>query len=201
MPKLYVENLGQDFETKDTLKGLFMPYGTIIDAKLLKDKTGKSFGFGTVTFSSTSMAHKAWRALNGLKVGSGQRIAVWKDRLRCENALTMILIIACTTVSLDFLSFSESSKECYVCFESLTDDKTFDMGCDHRMCAFCARKYFVELISECQTERCKCPHPSCDRSMADKRLIDYFVDVFNKRGKLVDNVIRKSDNSDTPVSH
>ena len=62
------------------LKGLFIPYGTVIDGQLLKDKKGNFHGFGTVSFESTSMAHKAYEALNGLKLGSGQRMVVWKDQ-------------------------------------------------------------------------------------------------------------------------
>ena len=81
-----VNNLSQDFVTKDILKGLFItfgtPFGDITDAQLMKDKKGNFHGFGTVSFESTSIAHKACEALNGHYLGSGQRLTVWKDQYR-----------------------------------------------------------------------------------------------------------------------
>ena len=87
------------------------------------------------------------------------------------------------TISDDNLLFSAILNECHICFDSLSDHRMIDLGCEHRICAICARKFFVEHVSQSQTDRCKCPEPSCEQRL-DKELIEYFVEFFNKFGKI-----------------
>lgn len=63
--KLFVGNLSWG-ATLDELKALFSEYGEIEDAVIITDKfSGRSKGFGFVTFSDDSAADAAVDALNG----------------------------------------------------------------------------------------------------------------------------------------
>lgn len=60
--KLYVGNLSYG-STGDDLNQLFNQYGTITEAKVISDKyTGRSKGFGFVTFDNDDAAQKALAA-------------------------------------------------------------------------------------------------------------------------------------------
>ena len=99
-----------------------------------------------------------------------------------------------------FFTVSGTLDDCCLCFDELTDDKTIDLGCEHKMCKTCARKYFVEHVSELRTERCKCPDRGCDR-MADGELIKFFVDIYNDHGKEIVGKVEKPEKPDRPVRY
>ena len=67
--KLFVGNLPYKFREND-LAELFRAYGSVIGAKVVEDRaTGKSKGFGFVTFASAAGADDAMSALrDGLAV-------------------------------------------------------------------------------------------------------------------------------------
>lgn len=57
--KLYVGNLSYN-TTNDDLTQLFSPYGTVIEAKVISDRySGRSKGFGFVTFETDEAAQSA----------------------------------------------------------------------------------------------------------------------------------------------
>lgn len=66
--KLFVGNLS--FATDDAkLSEMFSEFGTVTDAKVITDKfSGRSKGFGFVTFSADEEAAAAAEALNGKEV-------------------------------------------------------------------------------------------------------------------------------------
>ena len=73
--KLYVGNLSWGVGT-DELRKLFTEYGTISDAIVLEDReTGRSRGFGFVTFETGEQAKAAMEALDGADV-DGRNIKV-----------------------------------------------------------------------------------------------------------------------------
>lgn len=73
--KIYVGNL--PFSTGyEELKSLFEPYGEITDAIVMADKfSGRSKGFGFVTFANKEDAEKAISEMDGKEVG-GRNIKV-----------------------------------------------------------------------------------------------------------------------------
>ena len=63
--KLFVGNLPYSANSDD-LRQLFAQFGSIVDAVVLMDKfSGRSRGFGFVTFENASQANAAVQALNG----------------------------------------------------------------------------------------------------------------------------------------
>ncbi|RGP63767.1 glycine-rich rna binding [Fusarium sporotrichioides] len=73
--KLYVGNLGWN-TTDDTLRQAFSDYGQVLDSIVMRDRdTGRSRGFGFVTFSSGSEAEAAVGGLNEQEL-DGRRIRV-----------------------------------------------------------------------------------------------------------------------------
>lgn len=65
---LYVKNLDRDI-TADILREKFSVFGKINSAVVMKDKDGKSKGFGFVDFESGEQAKKALEAMNGSTLG------------------------------------------------------------------------------------------------------------------------------------
>ena len=66
--KIYVGNLPFKIDS-ETLKGLFSSYGEIEEAIVISDKfSGRSKGFGFVTFKDDAAAQKAIAEMNGKKV-------------------------------------------------------------------------------------------------------------------------------------
>lgn len=77
--KLYVSNLGFSVGD-DELKKLFEPFGEVISAKVINDRsTGRSRGFGFVEMSSGEEAATAISKMNG-KAVEGRSIAVSEAR-------------------------------------------------------------------------------------------------------------------------
>jgi cold-inducible RNA-binding protein len=65
LKNIYVGNLDGD-ATKQLVRSLFEPYGTVAHAKLMTDhETGSSRGFAFVEMSDPDQADKAIAALNG----------------------------------------------------------------------------------------------------------------------------------------
>lgn len=70
--KLYVGNLPWSV-TNDSLKELFASYGEVVEAVVITDRmSGRSKGFGFVTFADESAAEKATTEMNGKTVEERQ---------------------------------------------------------------------------------------------------------------------------------
>lgn len=70
--KLYVGNLPWSVGS-DSLKELFTPYGEVTEAVVITDRmSGRSKGFGFVTFADEAMAEKAAAEMNGKTVEERQ---------------------------------------------------------------------------------------------------------------------------------
>ena len=77
--KLYVGNLPFSFTDKD-LRELFAPYGEVSEVVIISDKfSGKSKGFGFVTFANDEAGQKAVSELNEKDV-QGRAIKVNEAR-------------------------------------------------------------------------------------------------------------------------
>jgi len=62
---IYVGNLDFKVDEND-LKGIFEKYGSVNEAKIIKDKfSGRSKGFGFVTMNDSAEGNKAISKLNG----------------------------------------------------------------------------------------------------------------------------------------
>lgn len=73
--KLFVGNLSWD-TTDQGLRDAFEPHGEITEAKVISDRyTGRSRGFGFVTFATESDAGKARDAMNEVEL-DGRTIRV-----------------------------------------------------------------------------------------------------------------------------
>jgi len=85
--KLYVGNLSYG-TTADSLKAAFSKVGTVISANVISDKmTGRSRGFGFVTYATTEMAQKAIEAFNGKDVdGRAIRVDFARPSEKRENS-------------------------------------------------------------------------------------------------------------------
>jgi cold-inducible RNA-binding protein len=79
--KLFVGNIDWG-STDDDLQKLFSEFGEIEEAIIIKDKfSGRSKGFGFVTFVNDEDADKATEALNG-KENNGRELTVNEARPR-----------------------------------------------------------------------------------------------------------------------
>ncbi|TVR14661.1 MAG: RNA-binding protein [Planctomycetota bacterium] len=82
--KLYVGNLPFSMDT-DSLRDQFSAHGEVVDAIVLTDRdTGRSRGFGFVTFASDDQAASAAEALDGADC-DGRRLTVNEARERTER--------------------------------------------------------------------------------------------------------------------
>ena len=84
--KLFVGNL--NWETKDEeLRSAFEPFGEIVEAKVISDRhTGRSRGFGFVTFEQEDDAQKAIEELDGQELGGRTlRVNEAQDKKRDNN--------------------------------------------------------------------------------------------------------------------
>lgn len=73
--KIYVGNLSYN-TTEDELRDYFAQFGTIADMKLIIDfNTGRSKGFGFITFAAPQDSEAAVAAANGVEIG-GRKIKV-----------------------------------------------------------------------------------------------------------------------------
>jgi len=77
--KLYVGNLSYNI-TNETLAQLFSQHGSVVEAVVITDRTtGRSKGFGFVTFSNEDDAQKAIASLNGNEY-EGRKLTVNEAR-------------------------------------------------------------------------------------------------------------------------
>ena len=82
--KLFVGGLSWS-TTDDRLKKAFEDYGTVRDAKVITDHdTGRSRGFGFITFSEAAGARSAIREMNGASL-DGRLIRVSEARDRSQS--------------------------------------------------------------------------------------------------------------------
>lgn len=65
---VYIKNFGEELN-EETLRDMFEAYGKIISAKIMIDSSGKSRGFGFVSYEEPESAENAVTNLNGNKVG------------------------------------------------------------------------------------------------------------------------------------
>ncbi|KAJ1985228.1 hypothetical protein H4R34_000187 [Dimargaris verticillata] len=81
--RLFAGDLGNEV-TDDMLTKAFSKYPTFLKAKVVRDKkTGKTRGFGFISFKDPTDYSKAWREMNGKYVGNRPiklRKSTWKDR-------------------------------------------------------------------------------------------------------------------------
>lgn len=67
--KLYVGNLPYSVNS-DELRKIFSEFGEVVDAVVISDKySGRSKGFGFVTFATEDMAQKAVEGMNSKELG------------------------------------------------------------------------------------------------------------------------------------
>jgi len=77
--KLFIGNI-EWATTQDDLKNLFGEHGTVEEAVIITDKmSGRSKGFGFVTFAEDADADKAMEALNGYDL-NGRALVVNEAR-------------------------------------------------------------------------------------------------------------------------
>ena len=77
--KLFIGNI-EWATTEEDLKELFGQHGTVEEAVIIKDKmSGRSKGFGFVTFAEDADADKAMEALNGYEL-NGRAMVVNEAR-------------------------------------------------------------------------------------------------------------------------
>lgn len=82
--KLFVGNIAWA-TTDDELKALFSDCGTVEEAVIIKDKfSGRSKGFGFVTFSSEEEAKVAIEKHNGAEL-NGRQLVVNEERPRAPR--------------------------------------------------------------------------------------------------------------------
>jgi RNA recognition motif-containing protein len=79
--KLFIGNIEWGV-TEDELKELFGKYGEVEEGVIIRDRmSGRSKGFGFITFANEEDADKAMEALNGYEL-NGRKLAVNEARER-----------------------------------------------------------------------------------------------------------------------
>ena len=82
---IYVKNFGEEVDTDDKLSDMFIKYGNIVSAKVMvDDASGKSRGFGFVSFKSPDDADKACDDLNGKDL-NGKTLCVGRAQHKAER--------------------------------------------------------------------------------------------------------------------
>ncbi len=81
--KLFVGSLSWNTDDHG-LQAAFEPFGEVTDAKVISDRdTGRSRGFGFVTFADSSSAQKAVQEMNGAELdGRTLNVDVAQERSR-----------------------------------------------------------------------------------------------------------------------
>lgn len=81
---VYVKNFGEELDD-EKLKEMFEAYGKITSARVMTDPSGKSKGFGFVSFESPEAAEQAVKELNDKEMGNGKKIYVGRAQKKAER--------------------------------------------------------------------------------------------------------------------
>ncbi|XP_003740776.1 polyadenylate-binding protein 4-like [Galendromus occidentalis] len=81
---VYVKNFGEELDD-GKLKEMFEVYGKITSARVMTDQTGKSRGFGFVSFENPDNAEQAVKELNDKELGNGKKIYVGRAQKKAER--------------------------------------------------------------------------------------------------------------------
>ncbi|KAL8220354.1 UNVERIFIED_CONTAM: Polyadenylate-binding protein 4 [Gekko kuhli] len=80
---VYIKNFGDDMDD-ERLKELFSKYGKTLSVKVMTDPTGKSKGFGFVSFEKHEEANKAVEEMNGKDI-NGKMVFVGRAQKKVER--------------------------------------------------------------------------------------------------------------------
>ncbi|ERE86364.1 polyadenylate-binding protein 1 [Cricetulus griseus] len=80
---VYIKNLGEDMDD-ERLQGLFSKFGPALSVKVMTDESGKSKGFGFVSFERHEDARKAVDEMNGKDL-NGKQIYVGRAQKKVER--------------------------------------------------------------------------------------------------------------------
>ncbi|XP_076996137.1 polyadenylate-binding protein 4-like [Tamandua tetradactyla] len=80
---VYIKNFGVDMDD-DRLKEMFSKYGKTLSVKVMTDSSGKSKGFGFVSFESHEAAKRAVEEMNGKDI-NGQLVFVARAQKKVER--------------------------------------------------------------------------------------------------------------------
>uniref|UniRef100_H0XZ26 Polyadenylate-binding protein n=1 Tax=Otolemur garnettii TaxID=30611 RepID=H0XZ26_OTOGA len=80
---VYIKNFGEDMDD-ERLKGLFGKFGPALSVKVMTDESGKSKGFGFVSFERHECAQKAVDEMNGKEL-NGKQIYVGRAQKKVER--------------------------------------------------------------------------------------------------------------------
>ncbi|KAG3276177.1 polyadenylate-binding protein 4-like [Ictidomys tridecemlineatus] len=80
---VYIKNFGDDMDD-ERLKEVFSKYGHPLSVKVMRDASGKSKGFGFVSFESHQAAQKAVEEMNGKDI-NGQPVFVGRAQKKGER--------------------------------------------------------------------------------------------------------------------
>uniref|UniRef100_A0A8B9SPM9 Polyadenylate-binding protein n=1 Tax=Anas platyrhynchos TaxID=8839 RepID=A0A8B9SPM9_ANAPL len=80
---VYIKNFGDDMDD-ERLKELFSKYGKTLSVKVMTDPTGKSKGFGFVSFEKHEDANKAVEEMNGKDI-NGKMVFVGRAQKKVER--------------------------------------------------------------------------------------------------------------------
>ena len=83
MKKIYVGNLSYN-STEDSLRGEFSRFGGIDEIVIIKDRaTGRSKGFGFITFDGPQAAESAVAEMNGVQLdGRAIKVSIAQEKQR-----------------------------------------------------------------------------------------------------------------------
>nr|XP_005585560.2 polyadenylate-binding protein 3 [Macaca fascicularis] len=82
-PNVYIKNFGEDMDD-ERLKDLFGKFGPALSVKVMTDESGKSKGFGFVSFERHEDAQKAVDEMNGKEL-NGKHIYVGRAQKKVER--------------------------------------------------------------------------------------------------------------------
>lgn len=80
---VYIKNFGGDLDD-DGLKSLFIKFGNLVSYKVMRDDTGKSKGFGFVSFEKNDDAEKAVNELDGFEL-NGKKLYIGRAQKADER--------------------------------------------------------------------------------------------------------------------
>ncbi|XP_014647843.1 PREDICTED: polyadenylate-binding protein 4-like [Ceratotherium simum simum] len=80
---VYIKNFGDDVDD-ECLKEVFGEFGSVLSVRVMTDESGKSKGFGFVSFENFEDARKAVKGMNG-RVLNGNRVYVGRAQNKLER--------------------------------------------------------------------------------------------------------------------